>query len=68
MLKPRIHGQISGFFDLESISLSNTTDDESTIWLTLPLSISVNSMLDDCAAGTSEGTLGSVEREELGSV
>ena len=67
MLKPKIHGQMSGFFDLELISSSNAADDESTIWLTLPLSISWNSMLDD-GSGTSKGILRLPELEGLGSV
>jgi len=68
MLKPKIHGQISGFFDLELISSSNAADDESTIWLTLPLSISLNSMLDECPSGRSGGILRVSDVEELESV
>src|ERR1035441_5738086 len=50
MLKPKTQGQIRSFLDLELISSSNAAEDESTIWLTLPLSISLNSMLDDSYA------------------
>jgi hypothetical protein len=56
---------MSNFLDLELISSSNATDDESTIWVTFPLSISWNSMVDDCTSGVSEGTLRVEEFDEL---